>query len=165
MGFQRSAFAIVHKQNIFGWSYCTYIAYKQLWIHTQLCARVIAIAIYKQNIRAILYVYVQAAVEQISNILHKAASNKHELWWGTSEKVGIPDLQYSLQQYLFAILLTVFNCNITLQWTQVTPFWHCDCLNRQFARSALLAGNDNVTLGGARYICCCVSSRSRLQLN
>ena len=48
-----------------------------------------------------------AIEEQISNILLKAPSNKHELWRGTSEKLEIPDLQHSDLRILHVYIVIV----------------------------------------------------------
>ena len=57
-----------------------------------------------------------AIVEQISNILLKAASNKHELWWGTSEKVGIPDLQHYSDVYF--VIVSIVNLHSEHSWQE-----------------------------------------------
>ena len=53
-----------------------------------------------------------AIEEQISNILLKAPSNKHELWRGTSEKVEIPDLQHSDLRILHVYIVIVWIVNL-----------------------------------------------------
>ena len=84
---------------------------------------------------------VQATVSQISNILLKAVSNKHELCCCAAEKVVIPDSQNSF-------------CIVNINYPTFVLF------------SVLLPGKGASFSRGRRYICCvlCFSTSRQIYL-